>query len=304
MTTGGFAELVGRGVVDSGVMLGSLTTYKLGGPARYFAEVATVDDLAELATVWAADPQEILIVGRGSNLVISDAGWPGLAIRFGPEFAQLDLGGDGRVRAGSATPLPRLARELAKLGRGGLEFFVGIPGSVGGAVRMNAGGHGSETADWLIEADVFDMESGRLTVRSNADLHFGYRSSRLRAGELVVGAVFETIATEVEEAERKLRDITRWRRSHQPGGTLNAGSVFRNPPDVAAGRIIDELGLKGHRVGGAAVSHKHANFFEADPEATAQDVYDLVREVQAIVADKTGIELIPEVQFAGQFDPS
>ena len=300
----GFAELVERGMVHSGVMLGSLTTYKLGGPARYFVEVETVDDLAELATVWARDPQEILVVGRGSNLVISDAGWPGLAIRFGAEFARMDLGADGRLRAGSATPLPRLAREMAKLGRGGLEFFVGIPGSVGGAVRMNAGGHGSETADVLIEAEIFDMENGRREVRSNADLHFGYRSSRLGPAELVVTGVFETVAIEAEEGNRKLRDITRWRRSHQPGGTLNAGSVFRNPPDVAAGRLIDELGLKGHRVGGAAVSHKHANFFEADPEATAQDVYDLVREVRAIVADKTGIELIPEVQFAGQFEPS
>ena len=106
----------------------------------------------------------------------------------------------------------------------------------------------------------------------------------------------------IAEAQKTLREITRWRRTYQPGGTLNAGSVFRNPPGDAAGRIIDELGLKGFRVGGAAVSAKHANFFEADPDASAQDVYDLVRTVQAIVADKTGIELVPEVQFAGRFE--
>lgn len=298
-----FAELVERGMVQADVRLGSLTTYKLGGPARLYAEVASREHLAELAAAWRADPQDLLVVGRGSNLVISDAGWPGLAIRFGPAFALIELKEDGRVRAGAAAPLPRLARETARAGRGGLEFFVGIPGSVGGAVRMNAGGHGSETSDWLVEADVFSMTRGSMVTRTPTELGLRYRSSDVQPDELVVGALFDTVPTDGVEAEAKLREITRWRRTYQPGGTLNAGSVFRNPPDDTAGRIIDELGLKGFRVGGAAVSAKHANFFEADPDATAQDVYDLVMEVRSIVADKTGIELVPEVQFAGRFEP-
>lgn len=297
----GFDALVRTGLVERDVVLGSLTTYKLGGPAQFYAEVDSVEELDALAGAWSAERPEILVVGRGSNLVISDAGWPGLAIRFGSAFATVELGAEGRVRAGAATSLPKLAREMARAGRGGLEFFVGIPGSVGGAIRMNAGGHGSQTADWLVEAEVYRLEEAKVDVRPAADLEFGYRSSALAPGELVLSALFKTVATEAEEAEAKLREITRWRRTYQPGGTLNAGSVFRNPPGDAAGRIIDELGLKGFRVGGAAVSRKHANFFEADPGASAQDVYDLVHAVRAIVADKTGVELTPEVQFAGRF---
>ena len=299
----GFSDLVDDGRVVVDVHLGSQTTYKLGGPARYFIELQSEDDLPAVAAALAADPQPVLVVGRGSNLVIADAGWPGLAIRFGYAFTDIGLGPepDCFITAGAATPLPRLARESVNRGRGGLEFYVGIPGSVGGAIRTNAGGHGSETADWLVSARVFDLATGEWRSLGTADLDFKYRSSAIRPTDLVVAAGFRTVPVDVEEGQARLREITRWRRDHQPGGTLNAGSVFRNPEGDAAGRIIDELGLKGFRVGGASVSEKHANFFEAGPEATAQDVYELVHEVRRIVQEKTGIELVPEVQFAGSF---
>lgn len=299
----GFEELRASGRVLTDVRLGELTTYKLGGPARYFVEVQGRSDLPEIAAALAEDPQPVLVVGRGSNLVISDAGWPGLAIRFGSAFSTIGIGPGpaAEVTAGAAVTLPRLARETVNLGRSGLEFYVGIPGSVGGAVRTNAGGHGSETADWLLSAEVFDMTTGRFRTVPCADLDFKYRSSSLASNELVVAADFRTEPGDRVEGQAILRDITRWRRLHQPGGTLNAGSVFRNPDDDAAGRIIDELGLKGFQVGGARVSPKHANFFEADAGATAQDVYDLVDEVRRRVMEKTGIELVPEVQFAGPF---
>ena len=301
MTT--FADLVADGRVQRDVLLGALTTYKLGGPARLYMELSDELDLTLVAAALASDPQPILVIGRGSNLVIADTGWPGLALRFGFGFKTVGLGPppDWHAYAGAATSLPRLARETVSRGRGGLEFYVGIPGSVGGAVRTNAGGHGSETADWLISARIFDLETGAFSSTAAKDLDFKYRSSSVGPAQLVVSAEYRTEAVEIEEGQRRLREITRWRREHQPGGTLNAGSVFRNPEGDAAGRIIDELGLKGFRVGGASVSTKHANFFEAGSEATAQDVYDLVQAVRARVRDETGIDLVPEVQFAGTF---
>ena len=299
-----FHDLAAAGRVSEGVFLGALTTYKLGGPARYYMEIDDESDLPVLAEAVAADPQPILVIGRGSNLVIADDGWPGLAIRFGFGFTEIGIGPEteSHVLAGAATTLPRLARETVNRGRAGLEFFVGIPGSVGGAIRTNAGGHGSETADWLISARVFDLPAATFQRLENADLDFSYRSSALSSDQLVVEAEFRTEPGDVAEGQAKLREITRWRREHQPGGTLNAGSVFRNPEADAAGRIIDALGLKGFRVGGASVSEKHANFFEARPDATAQDVYDLVQAVRRRVKEETGIELVPEVQFAGTFE--
>lgn len=297
----GFDQLAASGRVQTNVPLGSLTTYKLGGPARYFIELETDDDLSLVADALQVDPQPILIVGRGSNLVVADSGWTGLAMQFGAGFSDFDLDDAGRVTAGAAVPLPRLARQSVSRGRGGLEFFVGIPGSVGGAVRMNAGGHGSDTAEWLVQARVFDLATGTWKQLDVEELDFHYRSSAIGPADLVVSAVFKTVPRAVEDGKARLREITRWRRQHQPGGTLNAGSVFRNPEGDAAGRIIDGLGLKGFRIGGAAVSKKHANFFEAGPDATAQDVYDLVKEIQRIVREKTEIDLVPEVQFAGTF---
>lgn len=301
MTT--FDSLMAAGRVWGDVRLGSLTTYKLGGPARFYIEVSSEDELPGLARALVHDPVPVLIIGRGSNLVISDQGWPGLAIRFGFAFMEIGIGPepDQVVTAGAATTLPRLARETVNRGRGGLEFYVGIPGSVGGAVHTNAGGHGSETADWLISVRIFDLGAAEFRTLSSSDLNFEYRSSSLQATDLVVSADFRTEPTDVAEGQAHLREITRWRRTHQPGGTLNAGSVFRNPAGDAAGRIIDDLGLKGFRVGGASVSSKHANFFEAAPDATAQDVYDLVAEIRRRVLEKTGIDLVPEVQFAGHF---
>jgi len=299
-----FDSLIESGRVWRDVHLGSLTTYKLGGPAHLYIEIASEEELPELADALAADPVPVLIIGRGSNLVISDRGWPGLAIRFGFAFTAIGIGPepDPVVTAGAAATLPRLARESVNRGRGGLEFYVGIPGSVGGAVHTNAGGHGSETADWLIGVRLFDLEAAEFRVLSAADLSFEYRSSNLGPTDLVLSADFRSEQADVEEGQARLREITRWRRNHQPGGTLNAGSVFRNPADDAAGRIIDDLGLKGFRVGGASVSTKHANFFEAAPDATAQDVYELVAEIRRLVAEKAGIELVPEVQFAGPFE--
>jgi UDP-N-acetylmuramate dehydrogenase len=284
------------------VDLAPFTTYKLGGPARRFADVADRETLRRV--IEANTDGAMLVLGRGSNLVVSDAGFPGLVVRLVGDFLAASIASDGSIEAGAGMPLPKLARFAVSEDRGGLEFYVGIPGSVGGAVRMNAGGHGSDTAAWLIDASVLDTASGVITGRGPAELGLSYRRSDLDDDEIVLGARFRTVDRPRPEGEAVLRDITRWRRAHQPGGTLNAGSVFKNPPADSAGRIIDSLGLKGYRRGGAVVSELHANFFVCDRDATAQDLWDLVWAVRLKVGEATGIWLAPELRFVGEFERS
>jgi UDP-N-acetylmuramate dehydrogenase len=294
-------ELERAGVVRAAVPLAALTTYKLGGPARWLAEVDDEAQLEAVAEALRREPLPVLVLGRGSNVVVSDSGFPGLVLRLGGSFAEVQVAGE-LVRAGGAVPLPKLARSAVAAGRLGLEFYVGIPGSVGGAVRQNAGCFGSETKDVLVTAAVLDLTDGTRTSKGPGELQLSYRHSNLAAGEVVLQAIFRTRAGDRGEGEERMREITRWRREHQPGGTLNAGSVFKNPPGDAAGRIIDQLGLKGLRVGGAAVSEKHANFFVASAGTPAADVWKLVQEVRRRVAEATGIVLEPEIQFVGDFD--
>lgn len=297
----GFGPLVSSGMVREDVELASLTTYRLGGPARWFAEVASGADLAAVCEAARSEQADVLVLGRGSNLVVSDRGFDGLVVRLTGDFRRIDHRPD-RTTAGAAVPLPALARSCVAEGRLGLEFYVGIPGTVGGAVRQNAGCHGSETAGWMLDAVVFDTVGGGRSTRTPADLDMSYRHSALAASEVVLEAGFRFEEGDREQGERRMREVTRWRKQHQPGGTLNAGSVFKNPPGDAAGRIIDSLGLKGLRVGGARVSPRHANFFEAGTDATAGDVHRLVREVRRRVRDATGIDLEPEIRFVGSFE--
>ena len=302
MTT--WDNLVADGHISSGVLIAGLTTYKVGGPARWFCEAGSLPILRDVTRAATERGVEVLVLGRGSNLLVSDAGYDGLVLRLGGDFGSIDVdGGAGAVTAGGGVPLPLLARRVAREGLGGLEFFVGIPGSVGGAVAMNAGFYGSETADVLSGARIMDTASGEVTDRAGAELGFGYRASNVGSGDLVLAASFRVRPRPVERISDRMREAIRWRRDNQPGGTLNAGSVFRNPPGDAAGRLIDSLGLKGLRYGGVRVSHRHANFFVADRGARAQDVFELVHSVRRAVRERTGIVLEPEVRFAGRFRP-
>ena len=296
------ADLVAAGEILSMVPLAALTTYKVGGPARFFLEAESEAQLVAAARSLGDEP--LLVLGRGSNLIVSDDGFPGLVVHLGPGFNTTEFSELGTVTSGAATPMPALARACAHAGRGGLEFLIGIPGSVGGGVRMNAGCHGSETKDWLASVRVIDMRSGEATDRKPVDLDMDYRHTNLLADEVVTSAVYTTEAREPVEIEEVMRAVIRWRRDHQPGGTFNAGSIFKNPPGDSAGRIIDSLGLKGVGVGGAHVSDKHANFFIAEEGVKAQDVYDLVWAIRHRVGTALDIWLQPEVRFAGPFRPS
>jgi len=279
-------------VATRDVPLASLTTYKLGGSARYLAIPEREQELVRIVGLLRDDPLPVAVLGRGSNVLISDRGFDGLVIRLGRGFSWVSVG--ETVSAGSATPLPLLARTAARAGRTGLEFYVGIPGSVGGALTMNAGCHGSDTKDVLVTASVLDLSDA-------AALDLSYRHSNLGPLQVVLQAEFATEPADAADCERRIREITRWRKAHQPGGVLNAGSVFKNPPGDSAGRLIDQAGLKGLIVGGARVSPMHANFIEAGRGATALDVYRLIRTVQARMEER-GISLEPEVRFLGSFE--
>ena len=276
------------------------TTYRCGGPLSVFVRLEDEHDVLVLAEVLRDHPDvPTLVVGRGSNLLVADEGFPGVALVLAGALDDVELHRDrSRVTAGGAVALPVLARRAGGAGIAGLEFYVGIPGSVGGAVRMNAGGHGRETRDVLQRARVVDLVRAEVTDRPVDTLDLGYRRSNLGARHVVVLAEFDGHADEPEVCERRISAIVRWRREHQPGGS-NAGSVFTNPSGDAAGRLIEQAGLKGFRIGGATVSEKHANFFVAAPGARAADVHTLVGEVQRRVAEHSGVVLHPELHMVG-----
>lgn len=279
--------------------LGARTTYRVGGRAALWVEPQDEGDLRAVheALVAVGRPVPLLVVGKGSNLLVSDAGFPGLALSLGDGFAQVEIDG-ATVRAGGAAPYPVVARATAAAGLRGLEWAVGVPGSVGGALRMNAGGHGSETAQVLSRFRRFDLEDGRARDCAAAELEPAYRHSALGAGDVVVWAEFALAPGSADEAKAVVSEVVRWRRANQPGGS-NAGSVFTNPAAAPAGRLVEESGCKGLRMGSAQVSPKHANFIQADDGGSADDVRRLLDHVRSTVAERTGVDLVPELRMVG-----
>jgi UDP-N-acetylmuramate dehydrogenase len=242
-----------------------------------------------------------LVVGNGSNLLVSERGFDGIALVLGGEFATLEwhpVDGGFTVHAGAALDLPVTARRLTEAGVAGFEWAVGVPGTVGGAVAMNAGGHGSDVAATLLEAEIFDVARAAATTVPASRLRFRYRSSAVGEGQIVLRATFGLGRGDPAAGRSQIAEIVRWRREHQPGGA-NAGSVFKNPLGQAAGALIDAAGLKGLRVGTAQVSEKHANFIQLDADGRADDVKDLIDEVRRRVRDHSGVSLETEVRLIG-----
>jgi UDP-N-acetylmuramate dehydrogenase len=292
--------------------LGPLTTYGVGGPAALYVEVDGPGDLELVreALGSTAPGSAVFVLGRGSNLLVADEGFEGIVLHLGAGFAGLDLpqpeatrGGQDKeagavVRAGGALALPVLARRVADTGWAGLSWAVGVPGSVGGAVRMNAGGHGSDMASCLVRYSWVDLFSGAGGTDDVGRLDYGYRSSSVAASQLVVSAELAVTPGSAEEEQAAVSAIVRWRREHQPGGS-NAGSVFTNPEDDSAGRLIEAAGLKGFRLGTAHVSEKHANFIQADKDGRADDVRALMEHVRQVVSARCGVTLRAEVRLLG-----
>jgi len=277
--------------------LGSRTTYRVGGTAALGTEPPDEEALLAVARALVGLDVPVLVVGNGSNLLVADAGFAGLMLVLGSGFEGLDLAGSD-VRAGGALALPTLARRTAAAGLTGLEWAVGVPGTVGGAVRMNAGGHGSDTVTTLVAFRVVDLVAATVTDRPVERLAATYRHTSVRATEVVVEATHRLAPGDPAVAKETIDEIVRWRRANQPGGA-NAGSVFTNPAGDSAGRLIDACGLKGLRIGSAEVSPKHANFIQADKGGSADDVRRVLDRVRAEVADATGVTLSTEVQMVG-----
>lgn len=283
--------------VERDVPLGPLTTYRVGGAAAGLVRAVDVDDLRMVGRALAGTAVPVLVVGKGSNLLVADAGFPGVAVTLGERFERVEVDGVV-VRAGGAAPLPVVARVTVAAGLTGFEWAVGVPGSIGGAVRMNAGGHGSDMAASLRGVRVVDLRSGEDEQMTVADLDLGYRRSALAPHQVVVEAELGLTPGDPAAGRETLADVVRWRREHQPGGA-NAGSVFTNPPGDSAGRLVDAAGGKGRRVGTAEVSTKHANFIQADAGGRADDVAALMSELRRLVRAAHGVALHAETHLVG-----
>jgi UDP-N-acetylmuramate dehydrogenase len=299
------AELRARcpGRLGERVPLAPLTTFRLGGPARLFLRADSTDDLVALAEVLAATGLPLLVLGRGSNLLVADAGWPGVVLTLGQRMRSIAIEGT-EIEAGAGAPLPSLAARSAAASLGGLAFAVAIPGSVGGGVRMNAGAHGSELGDRLVWAEVLDLAAGAAAEpvrRKPDDLGLSYRRSGLARTAVVTAARFACEPAPEDRVRAEIAEARRWRRDNQPVNQPNCGSVFANPLPLAAGQVVERLGMKGERCGGARISEVHANFIVAADGARSADVLELIRRAMRRARDELGIELRTEVQLVGDF---
>ena len=286
--------------------LARFTTMRVGGPADLFAVAHNAFELRALLKFVRSRGIAHLVLGRGSDIVIADAGLRGVVIQDRAEGSDID---DGRLVAEAGVPMARAATVTQGAGLSGLEFGLAIPGTVGGAVWANAGAHESDVRTVLESALVMAADGSEARYDA-ADLALGYRDSRLKHPsapdafpEIVLSATFRLEPATPEEIRERLDDIRRWRQAHQPLGIPSAGSYFRNPPGDSAGRLIEAAGLKGTRLGGASVSEKHANFLINDQKGTAADVRGLGELVRVAVARTSGIELEPEVVFVGDWGP-
>ncbi len=289
-----------RGEVTPGAPLSALTTLRVGGPVRALVRAESDEDLAVVGRAAEAYGVPTLVVGRGSNLLIGDLGWDGIAIVLGRGFRGVEIDpASGRVRAGAAEPLPALSVRVADAGLGGFAWAAAVPGSLGGAVRMNAGAHGGEMSQALVEVEVFRLGSRVREVWAPSALGLRYRHSDLPTDGVVVAATLAFESAAPDEVRDEIAEIRAWRREHQPLNEPNCGSVFTNPPGDSAGRLIDAAGAKGLRIGGAQVSERHANFIVTQPGARAADVLALIDEVRTRVRESAGIDLVPEVVVRG-----
>ena len=274
------------------------TTLRVGGPADFYVEPANEADLAAVLKCCGERGMKYFLLGRGSNLIVRDGGFRGVVICLAaPEFSRVEIDGPC-LRAGAGAKLKNVAVEAKRASLGGLEFLEGIPGSVGGALRMNAGAMGGATFD-VVESVRFMNRAGNIVEKLRAEVPVEYRACPLFAENIALAAVFKGVPTPRPEIETKLNEFNRKRWEVQP--TLpSAGCTFKNPAAIPAGKLIDELGLKGTKIGGARVALEHGNFLVNDGNATAKDVLDLIEYLRQKAKAERGIELQPEVEIVGE----
>jgi UDP-N-acetylmuramate dehydrogenase len=283
--------------VEAGAPLARLTTIGTGGAARYLARPASADALADVLAWAAADGLAVAVIGLGSNLLVADEGYDGVAVRLEGELAAIEIAGT-QVRCGGGASLAAVVRRATEAALTGIEFGCAIPGTVGGAVRMNAGAYGSEIRDVLASAEV--VSAGRSRSGGPAELELSYRHSNVRGGEVVAHAVFQLEGGVREEIRERVREMQRRRSESQPRKARTFGSVFKNPDEgPGAGALIEACGLKGHAIGGAIISTVHANFIENAGDARSADVAALVSLARRCVRERFQVELQHEVELLG-----
>jgi UDP-N-acetylmuramate dehydrogenase len=282
-----------------GFPIAPLTTFRIGGPAALFVDAQDDSALGAVREAAVATGVGVAVIGKGSNMLVADDGFPGIVVRLGRGFRWAGRDGD-RLSAGGAMPLPALAGVAMRHRLSGLEFGVAIPASLGGAVKMNAGAHGRSMSDVVERVEVYPLTGGdgrRSLAASEAG--FAYRRSDLPDGAIVVGAAVRLVPGEDDEIRAHMEEAREWRRRTQPLAEPNCGSVFKNPDGDHAARLIEAAGAKGLRLGGARVSEKHANFIVADPGASAKDVWTLIEHVRSRVGSHAGVLLETEVDLMG-----
>lgn len=278
--------------------LAPLTTFRIGGPAALFVEAEDDTALEAVGRAAVATGVPVAVIGKGSNTLVSDEGFPGIVVRLGRGYRWVGRDAD-LLSAGGAMPLPALAGVAMRHLLTGLEFGVAIPASLGGAVKMNAGAHGRSMSEVIERVEVYGLAATGRRSLSAGEAGFGYRRTALSDDVVVVGAAARLAPGEDREIRSRMEEARDWRRRTQPLAEPNCGSVFKNPAGDHAARLIDSAGLKGLRIGGARVSEKHANFIVADPGATASDVWRLIERVRSGVESHSGIRLETEVDLMG-----
>lgn len=294
-------ELVSLGVEDVHLNepLSRHTTWKVGGPADLFIYPHSKEECLHTFNIIRKNKLPWHVIGRGSNLLVKDSGLRGAVIKLGKGLDHFERNGT-QVTVGGGYSTVLLAAVTAKQGLSGLEFAAGIPGNIGGAVYMNAGAHGSDVSNVLCSAEIL-LETGEFVTLSNQELNFRYRTTVLQeeVRGIVTEATFQLMEGDRTEITAALAKFKNYRRKTQPIDHPCAGSVFRNPPGGSAGKLIEESGLKGYRIGGAEISTLHGNFIINRGDATANDVLSLINHIQQVVIDKFQVELTPEVRVVG-----
>src|ERR1043166_3845839 len=286
-----------RGRVLANEPLAPLTWFRVGGPAQVLFMPESEDDLASFLAHLPADVP-VTVIGLGSNLIVRDGGVPGVVIRLGRGFNEVAVEEGSRVRAGAAVPDVRVARAAQEAGVAGLSFLRGIPGAIGGALRMNGGAYGRETKDVLIEARGVDR-AGHVRVWSNADLHYTYRHCGVADDVVFTQALFQGEAGNPQKIAAEMEAITEAREATQPVKSRTGGSTFKNPPGAKAWQLIDAAGCRGLKRGDAQVSELHCNFLINLGNATAADIEALGETVRARVRDTSGVDLEWEIKRIG-----
>ncbi len=298
----GLRDCVPAGQVRLNEDMALHTTFRLGGPADVFVCPTSADELSAVLKYLAKQPIPLLIIGRGSNLIVRDGGIRGVVVKLGEGFDHVTIEGT-YITAEAGVALAALSWKAAEASLAGFEFAAGIPGSLGGALVMNAGAYGGEMCQVVDWVDCMDR-GGNVRRRSNAEMEYAYRHSILHdTDEIAIGAGLNLRAGVREEIETQIKELNARRASKQPLNWPSAGSVFKRPPGNYAGPLIESAGLKGFRIGGAMVSELHANFIVNVGGATAADVLAVIEHVQQTVLAQHGIKMEPEVRVVGE-DPA